>query len=99
MHDYGSRELCDLPQFYDVIQVASGLYKDERSGVMRKDMQIPLLGDHIGEFYPEDFIEEIYNDMYNREDIKFSASNTDFGHSYDGAVSVKSQAERRNRDL
>ena len=74
---------------YDVMQVASGLLEEERNGEKQKEMSVPLLGDMIGEYYPEEFIHIIYDDMLNRTEIKFSASRTEFGRTYDGAVPIR----------
>ena len=76
---------------YDVMQVASGLFKEEREGQSQREMAIPFLGDMIGSFYPPEFIEEIYKDMHTRYDIKFSTSHTDFGRTYDGAIPIRNK--------
>ena len=76
---------------YDVMQVASGLFKEEREVQSQREMAIPFLGDMIGSFYPPEFIEEIYKDMHTRYDIKFSTSHTDFGRTYDGAIPIRNK--------
>ncbi len=75
---------------YEIMQVLSGLYPNERAGIEVKDnIPLPLLGDDITPFLPEGFPETIYNDFINRTDIKYSETNTDFGRTYDAAKTIR----------
>ena len=73
---------------YDVIQVASGLLPEERNGQNLKDIAVPLLGDRMGDYYPPEFLPEIYNRLQNYHEINFSESENEFGRTYTGAVSI-----------
>lgn len=76
---------------YDAMQVLSGLYADERQGVAKKDFPAPMFGDMMGHFFSQEFLSQIYSDMMNRRDVKFSTSNSDFGRTYDVTLSIRNK--------
>ena len=73
---------------YDVVQVASRLLNEERAGMNLKDMQIPLLGDRMADFYPPDFLPVMFSELHSCREPKFSVSKNDFGTTYNAALSL-----------
>ena len=73
---------------YDVIQLVSGLSKEEKAGVAAGTAPIPYLGDRIGSFFPEDLLPGIYAELLYSRSIEFMTTKTDYGDTYRGAVTV-----------
>ena len=74
---------------YDMIQVYSGLNEEERAGQnLIAGVDIPLLGDSIAAMYPDYMLEELYNEMISNRDIKYSHSETQFGSTFGGAMTI-----------
>ena len=74
---------------YDMIQVYSGLNEEERAGQnLIAGVDIPLLGNSIAAMYPDYMLEELYNEMISNRDIKYSYSETQFGSTFGGAMTI-----------
>ncbi|MBR4993646.1 MAG: hypothetical protein IKY04_05295, partial [Lachnospiraceae bacterium] len=73
---------------YDVIQLVSGLTKEEKESGKAGNAPIPYLGDRIGTYFPEDLLPGIYAEMLTSSSIEFMTTKTDYGNTYRGAVPV-----------
>ena len=73
---------------YDIIQVASGLTPEEMAGQNMKIMDIPRLGDSIGQFFPPEFLQEQYDLLQNCHEITYTTSTSDFGRTYTGLLGI-----------
>ncbi len=73
---------------YDMIQVVAGLYPEERAGQKLKEIDIPLLGDRMGDAFPPEFLPIVYEQLQNCPEIEFSTSSSEFGSSYNGALGI-----------
>ena len=73
---------------YDVIQVASGLYPEERNGQNLKDFSIPLLGDSMKDHFASEFLPVVYEQLQNCHEIQFNVSENDFGNTYVAALGL-----------
>lgn len=73
---------------YDMLQVVAGLYPEERAGQQQKDLEIPLLGDRMGQYMPEEVLERAYGELTDCHEIRFSTSKSAFGNSYNGALGI-----------
>jgi diguanylate cyclase (GGDEF)-like protein len=74
---------------YDVKQVASGLFPEERAGSGMKDIPLPLLGDYITDFLPPGFPEKAYNEFISNRGINYTQSETVYGRNFDATVTIR----------
>ncbi len=76
---------------YDIMEVATGLYPQERAGVDQKDFPIPVLGEIITGYLPEGFPEMVYQSYINSHEISYLESSTAFGNTYDAMVTIRNK--------
>ena len=77
---------------YEIMQVLSGLYPEERQGIGQREMAVPFLGDYITQYVSPEFAQSIYYEFQERTDIWFSKVKNDFGNNYDAAYVIRDSA-------
>ena len=78
---------------YEIMEVMSALYPDERAGEGRKDVPIPELGDMITDNLPEGFPESVYNLYINSHDIEYSQADNVYGKTYDATYTIRDKED------
>ncbi len=78
---------------YDIMEVATGLYPEERAGIDQKEFPIPVLGEIITGYLPEGFPQMVYQNYINSHEITYLESSTAFGNTYDAMVSIRNKKD------
>lgn len=73
---------------YDVMQVVSGLYPEEKEGQSLRAVKVPVLGDRIGSFLLPEFPKMVYEELQDCHDMHFSVSKSELGRGYNAVQGI-----------